>query len=90
MTDRTTSDTIQGPVAQKVEQRPCKSQAAGSIPGQGLHRLPNGQEFIDWEYYADLGRRAQVEYIELIQSQTRLTRPRLTNDKGRVDRRVRG
>ena len=39
MTDRTTADTSQGPVAQMVEQRPCKSQAAGSIPGQDLQTI---------------------------------------------------
>ena len=38
MKDRTTSDTSQGPVAQMAEQRPCKSQVAGSIPGQGHQR----------------------------------------------------
>ena len=30
------NDNQQGPVAQMAEQRPCKSQVAGSIPGQGL------------------------------------------------------
>ena len=46
MDNRTTSDTIQGPVAQMVEQRPCKSQAAGSIPGQGLQRKQF--QFTEW------------------------------------------
>ena len=40
MADRTTSDIKRGPVAQMVEQRPCKSQVAGSIPGQDLQLSP--------------------------------------------------
>ena len=34
--DGRSNDNQQGPVAQMVEQRPCKSQVAGSIPRQVL------------------------------------------------------
>ena len=37
----------QGPVAQMVEQRPCKSQVAGSIPRQGPQKKKPKVEY-DW------------------------------------------
>ena len=38
---------------------------------QGSYTLPNGQKIINWEYYAYLGRKMQIEYIEAIQAQTK-------------------
>jgi hypothetical protein len=45
--DGRSNDNQQGPEAQMVEQRPCKSQAAGSIPGQGLHKKSTKPKY-DW------------------------------------------
>jgi hypothetical protein len=45
--DDRSNDNQQGLVAQMVEQRPCKSQVAGSIPRRGLHKKSTKPDY-DW------------------------------------------
>lgn len=62
MTDRTTTDTTyHGPVAQMVEQSPCKRQVAGSIPGQGLHIIHSATCSKGYINHCDCG--AEAEYL---------------------------
>lgn len=55
--DDRSNDNQQGPVAQMVEQRPCKSQVAGSIPRQDLHRKKRPKPEYDWRVVVANARR---------------------------------